>query len=121
VISSAREEKRKGPSPGPGDPTAESSPGSDPIGMWGQTPSLSSPLIFLNRCCVNGYADFGTLEALPNKRMQQTARVFKRKVIAFMRRDETPNGLGHLARWLVTPQLMRRAVRQPPRQWQRSE
>ncbi len=45
--------------------------------------------------------------------MQQTTRLgFKRKVIAFMRRDESSNGLGHLARWLITPQLMRRAVRQ---------
>jgi hypothetical protein len=44
--------------------------------------------------------------------MQQTARVFKRKVIAFMRRAESSNSLGHLARRLVTPQLMRKAVRQ---------
>jgi hypothetical protein len=34
--------------------------------------------------------------------MQQTARVFQRKVIAFMRWDESSNGLGHLARGLIT-------------------
>jgi len=47
-----------------------------------------------------------------NKRMQQTARVFKRKAIAFMRRADFSHGLGHLARRLVTPQLMGRPVRQ---------
>jgi hypothetical protein len=47
----------------------------------------------------------------PNKRIQQTALGFKRKVIAFMRWDESSNGLHLLARRLITPQLMRRAVR----------
>jgi hypothetical protein len=47
----------------------------------------------------------------PNKRMQQTARVFQRKVIASMRGDESSMSLRHLASRLVTPQLMRRAVR----------
>jgi hypothetical protein len=45
--------------------------------------------------------------------MQQTARLgFERKVIAFMHRDEPSNSLGHLAGRVITPQLMRRAVRQ---------
>ncbi len=53
----------------------------------------------------------------PNKRMQQTARVFKRKVIAFMRRDESSNGRDRLPRGLITPQLMRRAVRPRRLRW----
>jgi hypothetical protein len=61
------------------------------------------------------YCDARDLPSSPwspsNKRMQQTALVFKRKVIVFMRWDESSSGLGHLARWLITPQLMRRAVR----------
>ncbi len=48
------------------------------------------------------------------KRMQQTARlVFKRKAIAFMRWDESSNGLHRLARCLITPQVMGRSVRKP--------
>ena len=35
---------------------------------------------------------------------------FVRKVIVVMRWDGFSNGLDRLARWLVTPQLMRRAV-----------
>jgi adenylate cyclase len=45
--------------------------------------------------------------------MPHTARVFKRKVIAFMRWDEFSIDQHWLAHRLVTPQLMRRAVRQP--------
>jgi hypothetical protein len=46
--------------------------------------------------------------------MQQTARLgFQRKAIAFMRWGKPSNGLDHLARWLITPQLMRRAVSRP--------
>ncbi len=40
-------------------------------------------------------------------------RVFQRKVIAFVRPDEPSIGRGLLARRLVTPQLMRRAVSPP--------
>jgi hypothetical protein len=48
----------------------------------------------------------------PNKRMQQSARLgFKRKVTVVMSWGALSNGQHRLARWLITPQLMRRAVR----------
>jgi hypothetical protein len=45
------------------------------------------------------------------KPMQLTTLVFKRKVIGVMSWAGFSNNQHRLARWLVTPQLMRRAVR----------
>ncbi len=50
----------------------------------------------------------------PNKPMQLTARVLKRKVIGIMSCAEFSHGQHRFARWPVTPQLMGRAVRWRP-------
>ena len=52
--------------------------------------------------------------ALPNKPMKLAARVFKRKVVVFVRKESLVKDLRSLARRLVAPQLMGRAVRQGP-------
>ena len=52
-------------------------------------------------------------DAPPNKPMQLAARFFKRKVIVVMNWARFSNSQRRLARWLVTPQLMGRAVSRP--------
>ena len=48
------------------------------------------------------------------KPMKQSARVFQRKVIVFVRKESLVKALQGLPRRLVTPQLMGGAVRQRP-------